>query len=133
MSGEPDFTVPPAFAGPATVLNLRPTGDYQSFPNGDGTQHFVDAQREWEPVVLIWQYGKVWVGRVIELEETMPTQKEAETALGIIWGKLEAIKVEAVRLREASIAIKAMADAIEQAAWDAENQFHDVKVALGLE
>ena len=52
--------------------------------------------------------------------------------LGAEWLGVDSI-VEAVRLREASIAIKAMADAIEQAAWDAENQFHDVKVALGLE
>jgi len=116
VGGEIDFEVPSAFVGPATAWGLRPVGEYQPFPNGDGTQQFVNASGQ--EVVLLWQYGKVWGGRSLERalkEMNMPTQEEkdaARRALDEIWAKLEAIK---------------------QATWDAEAQFNAVKRALGLE
>jgi hypothetical protein len=114
MSGDDlGHSVPGAFVGPATQLGLRPTGDYQPWPNGDGTQHFVNKRGR--AVALLWQYGKVWFCRELDKEDNMPTQEEkdaARAALDIVWEKLEAIK---------------------QATWDAEAQFKAIKVALGLE
>ncbi len=72
---------------------------------------------------------------------------DAAKALDSLWSALEQTKLMASTAQERLIAERAPHEAAitlideriaawaaaEQMAWDAENQFHDIKVALGLE